>query len=748
METKIYKDLLSFAPFAFAYHKVVADGSDNLDFIYLDANEKFLDFAGKSREELLGKSILEVFPKTLSDNVDWKTLLQEVAFEGKTHKVDYFYEMPGRWYRISLFSPEKGFFAAMLTDISEEKRKDEALEDFFFINLDLLCIADTDGKFLEVNKQWEEILGFPAGELIGRKFLDFVHPDDLSATLEAMSQLEKQSNVLGFVNRYRCKDGSYRYIEWNSRPRDGLVFAAARDVTERIEYQDALRQSEERFRSLVNSLNDIIFTLDIHHRHTGVFGNWVEKQGLTPGFFLGKTTTEIFGEENGRVHEEAIEKALKGEVVTYEWNLLHNQERRYFQTVLSPMYDQQGLVMGVSGLGRDISSSKKTIELQKKIEVAHKTLHFKQNFLASMSHEIRTPLTGVMGIVELMQQTSLDETQQDYLNALKHSSENLREIIDQVLDYSRLESGNTKLNKEVFETAALGINARKLFLNLCRKPVDFHFYLDPQVPVKLVADYPRLQKVVDNLIFNAVNHTEQGAVSLGIYLAEDITSQSCKVKVEVIDTGEGITEEQQKKVFIPFTDSDKIHSSAYKGSGLGLAISNKIVEMHGGTFTLESSPGKGSVFKFSFKAEIPPDSTLHFQDVESARIKAIGSLKILVAEDQAITRKVVQLLLNSLGHTVILANNGQQALELFEEGAFDLILMDIQMPVMDGITATHQLQAKYKNLPRIVGFSANAFEGDREKFISLGMDDFLVKPLSATSVKKLLCRLFHQKKFS
>ena len=246
----------------------------------------------------------------------------------------------------------------------------EDLERFFTLNLDLLCIADNQGRFRKLNRQWERTLGYDLEALLNTPFLSLVHPEDLDRTREAMASLGRQEDLENFVNRYRCRDGSYRFIEWRSRPYGELYYAAARDVTERTAIQKRLEESEGRFRGLVQSLDDVIFTLDRQGRHTGVFGRWIEKTGLTPEVFLGRTAGEIHGEEAANIHEESNRRALSGESVVYNWQVRDPQGRmRYYQTSLSPLEDENGRITGIAGVGRDITeleeARQKARELQK-----------------------------------------------------------------------------------------------------------------------------------------------------------------------------------------------------------------------------------------------------------------------------------------------------------------------------------------------------------------------------------------------
>jgi PAS domain S-box-containing protein len=396
----------------------------------------------------------------------------------------------------------------------------------------------------------------------------------------------------------------------------------------------------------------------------------------------------------------------------------------------------------MAGTMQDISDKKLREELEKEIEVANKTLQFKQNFMASMSHEMRTPLTGIIGITEVLARTKLDTVQDEYVNILKNASESLKDIIDQVLDYSKIETGKLKLIFKPFLLGSLIDEATKVFDNVCRKPIKFETYLSEVLPEMIKADQNRLIQVVNNLIVNAVKYSEEGKIKLAVLRERIIDEHNLMVRVELSDTGIGIKPEKQKIIFSPFADVDQINTSYYEGTGLGLAISREIIEMHGGRIGVLSKPREGTTFWFTFKAKIHARESCNGYDAFGQLKQPEYKLKILFVEDKPITQKVVKLQLNDMGHQVAIASNGKEAIEKFTPELFDIVLMDIQMPVMDGITATKELKSKYPNMCPVVGLSANVFEGDREKYMGMGFDEYITKPMQKEQFVKVIIKFF------
>lgn len=473
--------------------------------------------------------------------------------------------------------------------------------------------------------------------------------------------------------------------------------------------------------------------------------------------FFGKDEKELIGQN----WIELFPMIKHGELRQLLWDLLENPDdtityqqkvftregiKRWHQWKGYAVCDGEKHVSEFQFIGYDITDMVERQELEKEVEIARNTLKFKQNFLASMSHEIRTPLTGIIGISEMLQNTRLDYTQKDYMNTLQMSADNLREIIDQVLDYSRIESGNVQLNIEMFSLEELLTHAQKFFIGICRKNLEFYSNIDTELPDLLLFDHKRMMQVLNNLITNSVKFTEQGSLSVKISKENRgvVTQNEIIILVEVVDTGIGIREEKQKNIFSPFSQVQKIDTEDYSGIGLGLSICKEIVEMHGGNIGLESKTGKGTTVWFTFKSIIPEQSADQKTNVqrEGKGNPSEKKLRILYAEDKITTQKIVKLMLNSMGHEVTLVNNGKEALEANDPAQFDIILMDIQMPVMDGITATQKLKEQYTDLPPIVALSANAFEGDREKYLAQGMDEYITKPVKKEDFQQLFSTIF------
>ena len=247
MEDYYYRQIIEKSSFGYANHRIVLDEENQpIDYIFLEVNEAFEKLTGLKKEKVLGKSVKEILPPNSKDDFDWVKTYSQVALEGKELKFEQYSAPLKRWYRVEAFSREKYYFTTIFFDITEERRIIDELNGFFDVNLDLLCIASMEGRFLKLNKEWKKVLGYEVIELEGMNFLEFIHPEDIESTKKSMEKLENNHKVLNFVNRYRTKEGNYRHIEWRSFPKGDKIYAAARDITERIEVENSLREMSIR----------------------------------------------------------------------------------------------------------------------------------------------------------------------------------------------------------------------------------------------------------------------------------------------------------------------------------------------------------------------------------------------------------------------------------------------------------------------------------------------------------------------
>ena len=382
------------------------------------------------------------------------------------------------------------------------------------------------------------------------------------------------------------------------------------------------------------------------------------------------------------------------------------------------------------------------IELSQAKDSAEKASRSKSEFLANMSHEIRTPMNGVLGMSQLMKDTPLSAEQEEYVEAISTSADNLLKIINNILDLSRIELGKFQLHNDTVNLCELLEELKTFFTPaLEEKELVFSIACPSDLPV-LRTDGGSLRQVLINLIANAVKFTQQGSVAVSVELLGK-TGAECSLGFRVSDTGIGISKEAQASIFHEFRQVDGSHTREHGGSGLGLAISQKIVEQFGGQLTVSSEPDKGSEFAFNMtvdiEEEVPPDSNTATEKDDALEF----DLAVLLVEDNKLNQRVITRILEKMGCRIDLAENGMEALNQLKKTdrpRYDIILMDIQMPVLDGLKATTLIRAEEAEDERvpIVAVTAHAMKGDRERFLEVGMDDYLAKPVRREDLRNLL----------
>ena len=512
-----------------------------------------------------------------------------------------------------------------------------------------------------------------------------------------------------------------------------------RDVTQREKQTTLLKRSEEKYRGMIENLKLGILEVDNNEIITKAYNQFCLLSGYSENELIGKSPTEIFQDEDTkRIMNEQNAKRKKGLSSAYEVPLTTKSgEIKWLIISGAPYFDVKGNLLGTIGVHLDITDRKKMeSELRHAKLEAEEMNKLKELFLANMSHEIRTPLNAIIGMSELLGQTNLDNNQMKYLEAIETSSSNLLVLINDVLDFSKIEMGEIELEEIDFQIDIILKNVQNtVSFKAEQNGVEVTLDIDEKIPETLIGDPNKLNQVLLNLVNNAVKFTKNGNVNISVNTISK-KDNVVKLKFLVKDDGIGIAENELKKIFENFKQAESSISRKYGGTGLGLPISVKIVSLLGGEIKVESHLGKGSIFYFTLEYKISTAEKLLETEVDL--IEDFNKTKVLVVEDNPVNMLMAYTILNKWNCLIVKAINGFEAIEKMKHEKFDIVLMDLQMPKMGGLEATKIIREKLKSSIPIIALTANATIGDNEKCIDAGMNDFISKPFKQVDLNLII----------
>lgn len=665
---------------------------------------------------------------------------------------------------------------AFLADITERKRAEQALHRAnetlgALIHASPLAIVamDLEGNVETWNPAAERMFGWKQEEVLHRR-LPVVAEGDRGKFERRLLELGHRYGLAQVERQAVCKDGSLLDVSFwaaplrNTQGAIGGSILILADITQSKRAEQRLRESEERYRDLFENAHDLIYSIDLNGKIMSLNKAAERATGYTRGEALTMNAAQLLKPRDLVRARQIIQSHLAGGSANKcEVAVVTKHGREMLLELSNRLLFDKGRPAGIQGIARDITDRKrwevqlgqyarelqqKNEELSAALNAAREATEAKSRFLANMSHEIRTPMNGVVGMTELLLGTALAPEQREYAEAVRSSAEALLSVINDILDISKIEAGKMELVEAPFEPgsvldqvcALLAVQARPKGLQLTAS-------LDAAVPRVLIGDGARLRQVITNLVGNAIKFTDRGEVSIRMEVEREAAGISV-IRAAIRDTGIGIAPEHRTRLFESFTQADTSTTRRYGGTGLGLAISRQLIELMGGHIGFDTEVGRGSTFWFTVPLRKAAGAHVSSTEGDLRSLNAALSeadrsgVRILLAEDNEVNRRIALRMLEKSGFQAEAVENGRQAVDAVASGCYDLVLMDVHMPEMDGFAATAAIRSREgeaRHTP-IIAMTARAMSGDREKCLAAGMDDYVSKPVRLEDLRRAVIR--------
>ena len=614
----------------------------------------------------------------------------------------------------------------------------------------IVSMTDLQGNITYANGKFSEISGYSQDELLDRNHRIVQSGQHSPAFFEALWSTISSGRVWHGEICNRSKSGILYWVDATIVPLlggDGLpeqYIAIRTDITVRKTMEATLAEQLRFVEVLLEAMPTAIYLKDRQGRYLRFNKAFEKLFGIARADWIGKTVFDLVPKEAAMMDARDKQLLAQRDIQSYEAVFTNHltgevHEGLYWK---APLTDAQDEVTGLVGTILDITDKNRTArELREAKRNAEAASQAKSDFLANMSHEIRTPMNGVIGMTDLALDLEQNPTQREYLRIVKSSAQSLMVILNDVLDFSKIEAGKLTIEAVRFPLQqTIEENLKILRSRAGQKGLVLESSLQPDLPDAVLGDPVRLRQVLTNLCDNAIKFTEHGGITVAV--GTEPAAAGSVLHFEVRDTGIGIAPDKQQGVFEAFSQADTSTTRRFGGTGLGLTICARLVELMGGRIWVDSVEGQGSTFHFTVQVQTPLTAVSAPAPLLAAAVAQAKTLQVLLVEDHPINQMLATTLLKKWGHTVVLAKNGQEAVDLFGTQVWDIVLMDMQMPVMGGLEATRQIRAAespWQHTP-IVAMTANAMEADRQACLEAGMDDHLAKPFTASGLQAVLQR--------
>jgi PAS domain S-box-containing protein len=624
--------------------------------------------------------------------------------------------------------------------VAERQRYKLLLE----VSSDGIHILDAEGRLVECSEAFSKMLGYTHDEMLGMNITEwdrFMSQEEIRSKLTTLKYKAQT-----FKTRHLTKVGEELDVEVSVKgieiEGEHYLYASSRDIGEQIRHEtqltallEDLQDQKQVLKDYLASSADFVWEVDTQGTYTfaGEGVKWL--LGYDPEELIGTSPFELIADDDKSRVTEAFAQTVKAEQPIKDlenWNIAKNGDRVCLLTNGVPFYDHEGRLCGYRGTDKDITAQKRyAMELTRAKEHAENATRVKSEFLANMSHEIRTPMTGILGFVDQLAKKESDPERLKQFDIIKNSGNTLLNIINDILDFSKIESGKMSLESHQNDIGHLFDETSAIFSELItQKSLEFEQVTQGELPLCGMVDEVRLKQVVFNLISNAIKFTPEGGK---VTLATAYDRENHRLHCAVIDTGIGIAKENFAKIFDAFGQEDSSTTRKFGGTGLGLTICSRLIDLMGGRLEVESEVGQGSRFFFDISVPLCERAPVEAGADEDTGVEdMMFKGHALVVEDNKTNQMLLGIILDDLGVTYEIANDGVEGVKRYETGTYDIIMMDENMPNMNGIEATRRIrsieEASGRRPTPIVAVTANALSQDRERFLAAGMDDYLSKP--------------------